>query len=391
MKFIKALSRKTSSNNFIPEIDGLRFLAIFTVVLYHLNTAYSKEIGIGLSGALEQMGDSKNTFTMAWWWVRLDLGVKVFFAISGFVLALPFLRFYLGKTDRKVELRGYFLRRLTRLEPPFILSLVVFYIVHLLVFNADGVDYLYHLLAGIVYGHVFIYGEPNPINPVSWSLETEAQFYLIVPFILWIVFRFQNKWVSGLLMLVFLVFSVWFKHDFIWNDYWNRSIPSFFINFAMGIIACWVYLENLDWIKRKSIVYDVVGLLSMFGLFYFYKPQHYIFNIVPFNFSLVIVLITAFKSYLFNWIYTRKIIYTIGGMCYSIYLLHFAFFHLSVKYTKAFWVLDWSYSANLGVQIMLSLPLMLGVSTLFFVWFEKPFMDRDWWGKFYKKIIISKR
>lgn len=378
MKFFNSLSRKTASNHFIPEIDGLRFLAIITVVFYHLNTALSKEIGTGLQNSLELMGGAKNTLSLAWWWIRLDLGVKVFFTISGFVLALPFLRFYLGKTDRNVELKGYFLRRLTRLEPPFIISLIVFYLIHLFVFRADGVDYLYHLLAGIVYGHVFIYGEPNPINPVSWSLETEAQFYLIVPFILWMVFRVQNKWVSVFLMLVFLVFSIWFKHDFIWNDYWNRSIPSFFINFAMGIIACWVYLENLDWIKRKSYFYDFVGLLSMFSLFYFYKPQHHVFNIVAFNSSLILVLITAFKSYLFNWIYTRKIIYTIGGMCYSIYLLHYAFFHLSVKLTKKLWINSLAYNENLLIQLMLSVPLVLLISSIFFMLFERPFMDKNW-------------
>ena len=26
---------------------------------------------------------------LGWWMIRLDLGVKVFFAISGFILALP--------------------------------------------------------------------------------------------------------------------------------------------------------------------------------------------------------------------------------------------------------------------------------------------------------------
>ena len=118
--------RKTVSNNFIPEIDGLRFLAIITVVLYHLNTVFSREMGLGLSKALLELGGPKTNFSLAWWWVRLDLGVKVFFAISGFVLALPFLKYYLGLTDKKVQLKSYFIRRLTRLEPPFIITLVFF-------------------------------------------------------------------------------------------------------------------------------------------------------------------------------------------------------------------------------------------------------------------------
>ena len=40
-----SLKRKTNSVSFIPEIDGLRFFAIITVVLFHLNSALSKSLG----------------------------------------------------------------------------------------------------------------------------------------------------------------------------------------------------------------------------------------------------------------------------------------------------------------------------------------------------------
>ncbi len=55
-----SLSRNTNSNNFIPELDGLRFLSIITVVLFHLNTAFYRELGIGLSQVLLQMGGAKS-------------------------------------------------------------------------------------------------------------------------------------------------------------------------------------------------------------------------------------------------------------------------------------------------------------------------------------------
>ena len=111
--------RSTHSTQFIPEIDGLRFYAIITVVVFHLNTAFSREIGLDDLG-ISLLGGRYDLLAPAWWIIRLDLGVKVFFAISGFVLALPFLRQYLFE-GRKVNLKSYFYRRLTRLEPPFIL------------------------------------------------------------------------------------------------------------------------------------------------------------------------------------------------------------------------------------------------------------------------------
>ena len=91
ISFKKLLQRSTQSTSFIPEIDGLRFFAIITVVFFHLNTAYSRQIGMD-DLAVGVMGGKENMWAPAWWIIRLDMGVKVFFAISGFVLALPFLK-----------------------------------------------------------------------------------------------------------------------------------------------------------------------------------------------------------------------------------------------------------------------------------------------------------
>ena len=386
MNLLTHFKRKTASNNFIPEIDGLRFLAIITVLLYHLNTVFSKEIGLGLPSALIEMGGSKSDFSLAWWWVRFDLGVKVFFAISGFVLALPFLKYYLGLSDKKVQLKSYFVRRVTRLEPPFIITLVFFYLVHVFLLNDDALVFLKHLGAGLIYGHVFIFGTANPINPVTWSLETEAQFYLIIPLIMWLVFKVRNSALSILVLLVFTVGSIFFRNEFVYSAHCGRLIFAYFINFAIGIMVCWSYLKFPNWFKVRFWVFDIIGLIGTFGLFYFYKPQHYIGNQIFFNISIGAVMITAFKGIIFNWFYTRPWVYVIGGMCYSIYLIHYAFLHLTVKWTKVLWIEGLNYVGNLGIQVMVGVPLVLFVSAVFFRYFERPFMDKDWWAKFKLKI-----
>jgi len=377
MKLISLLSRKTSSNSFIPEIDGLRFFAIITVVLFHLNTALSKEVGIGLSGAFEEMGGEKNLFSLAWWWVRLDLGVKVFFAISGFVLALPFLQYYLGVSDKEIDIQAYFTRRLIRLEPPFIISLLIFYLVHVFMLHEEWLSYLKHLGAGLIYGHVLIYGEANPINPVSWSLETEAQFYLIVPLLFALIYRWNSTFMRVIVFSSLVGMSILAKHELIWNAHWNRSILSYFVNFSVGIVLAWVYVEHTNWIKKRGLIADLLGIMAAIGMFYFYKPQHHYDNILFFNVSILIFMVAAFKGVLFNWVFTRSWIYVIGGMCYSIYLLHFAFFHFSVKYSSDwYWQKSLTYSNNLFVQVVFNLILVFIVSAFFFVLVEKPFMSR---------------
>lgn len=389
MKLLVYFKRKTASNNFIPEIDGLRFLAIITVLLYHLNTAFSKEIGMGLTNALIEMGGSKSEFSLAWWWVRLDLGVKVFFAISGFVLALPFLKYYLGLTRKRVEIGPYFIRRLTRLEPPFIITLLGFYFIHIFLLGQDPLQYLNHLGAGLIYIHVFIFGEGNPINPVTWSLETEAQFYILVPLILWLMFRFRNNRSRLLFIFILIGASILFRNKFNFSPHLGRTIFSYFVNFAMGILVCWMYLRKSSWFKESTLIYDLIGLLSTFGLFYFYKPQHEILNQLLFNLSIGGVMISAFKGKWLNWFYTQPIIYIIGGMCYSIYLIHYAFLHLSMKYTKYLAIDSWSYPQNLVIQVIVNLVLVLMVSGVIFVMIEKPTMDKNWPKKlihFFKRL-----
>jgi peptidoglycan/LPS O-acetylase OafA/YrhL len=379
------LRRITSSTKFIPEIDGLRFLAIITVVLFHLNTSLSKELEQDLSDVLIEMGGDKVTFSLAWWWVRLDFGVKLFFSISGFVLALPFLKYYLGFTEKRVNIGSYFIRRLTRLEPPFIFASIGFYLVHVTLLNQSALQYLKHLGAGLLYSHVFIFGEGNPINPVTWSLETEAQFYIIVPLVLWLMFKFKNTQGSLLFILFLILTSILFRNRFNYSPHFGGSILSYFVNFATGILVCWWYLKGITWFKEKNIIYDLIGLISTFGLFYFYKPQHEIINQILFNISIAGVIVTAFKGKLLNVFYTQPVIYIIGGMCYSIYLIHYAFLHLILKITKYLIIDTCSYSQNLAIQVLVNLILVLLVSSVFFMIIEKPTMDKNWPKKLLNK------
>src|SRR5258708_1597889 len=82
-------TRLTSSKNLIPEIDGLRFIAIAAVFLCHLPTTLLKH-----GDAVYQ---SSHLETEVFRWMTFGgFGVQLFFMISGFILALPFARWHLG-------------------------------------------------------------------------------------------------------------------------------------------------------------------------------------------------------------------------------------------------------------------------------------------------------
>ena len=376
MNLLNTFQRKTASTHFIPEIDGLRFFAIFTVLIFHFNTAYSRALGFD-DLALNVLG-RVSISQPGWWLVRLDLGVKVFFAISGMVLALPFLNHYL-KGGPSVKLKDYFVRRLTRLEPPFLITLLFFLMVHVLFLGKEISSMLPHFWAGLIYAHLFIYGFPNPINPVTWSLETETQFYLIIPFFFSVLFFKRSPVYLFLIILFTFSMSIWLKALFIQEGltHFSSSLLAYFSNFITGILVAFLFVNHNEYVKSKSVGWDFVGFIAIIIQFYFYKPQHIWYNNLLFNSGIFLMMLSTFKGYIFNWLFTRPMVYIIGGMCYSIYLLHFAFFFLWVKVISGI-SLGMGYGYDLLFHLVFAIAAMLLVSAAFFYFIEKPCMNKQW-------------
>jgi peptidoglycan/LPS O-acetylase OafA/YrhL len=384
-----SLKRKTNATHFIPEIDGLRFFAIITVVLFHLNSALSKSLGYTANGGIDFLGGKYDLLQPGWWVIRLDLGVKVFFAISGFVLALPFVRRDLLGEGKPIDIKSYFIRRLTRLEPPFVFSLMLFAMVHVFVLKESWLEIQNDFWAGLFYLHGLVFGEPNPINPVTWSLEVEAQFYVLVPLLFWLIFRFTNNGIRIGSIVAIAIISIYLKWIFTLsgNQLLGATILAYFANFSMGILFAFVFvLDKQHWLKMKSYLFDLIGFVSVFLIFYFYKPQYIWYNNVIFNLAVFAMMVSAFKGKLFNYFYTRPWVYIIGGMCYSIYLLHYAFFHFLIPITSKI-SLNKGYVVDYLLQILIAVPVMLCVSIIFYVLIERPCMDKEWPQKLYRKIF----
>ncbi len=122
MKILSQLSRITTpGRTFIPQIDGLRFVAIMAVIGYHVRVICSYHLHTTPAGNAVE-GDVVNDVLSVG-----HLGVELFFAISGFILSLPFARWWLGG-GKSVSLRGYYIRRVTRIEPPYVIHLLFLFV-----------------------------------------------------------------------------------------------------------------------------------------------------------------------------------------------------------------------------------------------------------------------
>lgn len=357
----KLFQRKTTSTIFIPEIDGLRFVAIILVVISHIQALFLFKTNYQNPFT---MGESIFSYVL----YTGKSGVVLFFAISGFVLMLPFARYYLLNGD-EVKIKKYYLRRLTRLEPPYLLAMVFLFAMKILIQRKDFVELLPHLGATLLYLHTAIYHELSEITPITWSLEIEIQFYLLAPFLAH-MFRL-SKFPRRIFLTVLILAAPFIQHSFRLSHYSFLGTMQYFF---VGFILVDLYLCG-DWIRINENIVKPLGILLLLCLI-LVRPEGVWGSSIYVALMLVFYCLALDTEY-WKSFFKNKFLTSIGGMCYSIYLLHFAITSFLGMKSFSFIVAD-SYMITILIQIMLLVPLILLISSGYYLLIEKPCMDSRW-------------
>ncbi len=370
------LSRVTSSGKYIWEVDGLRFLAILPVIIQHLSERMIRNTPIEFATPVEQD-------QLAFLASRGTIGVFLFFAISGFILAFPFAKYHL-MDGRKIGLKDYFIRRLTRLEPPYIIWMTVFFIVLLIKTDeAFGAMFL-HYLSSIFYVHAFAYGEYSPINPVAWSLEIEIQFYILAPLLTALFFQIKNKWLRRSVLIASIFGFITMQNYFgWWVAPYKMTILGQMQHFLIGFLAVDFYLFDWRHSDRKSSWLDILAIVALFVMAYTWTTEYWK-NLV-FSTALFCIFIAAFQGNYFRRFIRISWVAIIGGMCYTIYLIHLPLLELLILGTKHITLTNY-YIVNLLLQMVIVVPLIIVFSAIAFYWLEKPFMKKDWHLQLWKNM-----
>ena len=370
-KLAERLSRRTSSGRYMPEVDGVRFLAIGIVLAVHLFAVAGLSSGrlmiVPPFGPIIA-GSTRDPGLVAFLQYG-HVGVYLFFILSGFVLALPFIRWRVMGA-KPVALSSYFLRRVTRIEPPFIVAALVLFLLSIALHEPSTGQ---HLAATLAYSHQAAYGQLSPIDGVFWSLEAEVQWYLIVPLLAVVLCRGAPR--ERLLLIAValvgtLVVQVWLGVGILSRIALLDVLPFFLI----GWLLAEIHVTRLHERPRHSAYLDVVGVACL-PLFFlalrFHSPSWRV--TLPILGGLAIA--AALHGRVFTRVLSMKWIAIVGGMCYSIYLLHYPLLVLGAKVlranglTRGYWL--WPLYA---VLLLLALVLSAG----FFIIIERPCMDPEW-------------
>ena len=364
---LSRLSRRTTSGQFIPEIDGLRFVSIAGVVLFHL-CGYT----VVKSKAVHFNGAAANVVALLG--STGHYGVQLFFIISGFVLALPFARHRLLDGPRP-PLRAYYLRRLTRLEPPYIVAMLGVFAVATLYYGASARALAPHLVASLAYIHNLVYGVGSTMNIVAWSLEVEVQFYLLAP-LMAMVFLVRKQIARRLTIVAAIATIVLIQ--WLWPFGQGRlalSLPHYVQFFLLGFLIADLYLVSWQLPSQREHLWDVVGILgwvALVAVWTLVANPNVLFLVLAF-----LVFCATFRGRVVRAVFCNVWITTIGGMCYSIYLLHYPLISAVGRHTAPV-ASHRGFILHLLVQMTLVVPVVLIASTIFFVLIERPCMRKDW-------------
>ncbi|EOG0787987.1 acyltransferase family protein [Neisseria gonorrhoeae] len=147
-----------------PEIDGLRAVAVLSVIIFHLNNRW-------LPGGF--------------------LGVDIFFVISGFLITGIILS---EIQNGSFSFRDFYTRRIKRIYPAFIAAVSLASVIASQIFLYEDFNqmrktielstvFLSNIYLGFRLGYFDLSADENPVLHI-WSLAVEEQYYLLYPLLL---------------------------------------------------------------------------------------------------------------------------------------------------------------------------------------------------------------
>lgn len=207
-------------------IDGLRGVAILIVLLGHQLYANAKPT-------------DADWIRFLYYFINPGFGVTIFFALSGFLIAIPFWKLKISKAKEVIPC-GYGWRRFWKIYPPLALSVVFFASVG--TFDSRDFSYVDAAIKWLT-GWSLLLPVAGALNGVMWTLAVEVQFYFILPLLFFSLKRTSPSQCRWLLFFIFAVVPTiarWLCYDgipVILKPNINTHFPANLDSFAIGVFV----------------------------------------------------------------------------------------------------------------------------------------------------------
>ncbi|MEP7168034.1 MAG: acyltransferase [Bacteroidota bacterium] len=272
---------KTVTPGYLSSLTLLRAIAVLLVCFFHV---LSKELF-----------SEKNIFHFFsnYGYVGLDM----FFIISGFVI--PYSMYKGGYAYKSFP--KYLLKRIIRLEPPYLASILMILFLRFVSARLGGFDYSIDSIdwvqVALHFGYLNQYFGYEPFNVVYWTLAIELQFYLLMGLTFPLIVH-KRKIFAWLILFLFgyLGWSL--------NLHYNWFIFQYGFMFINGII---LFLYKT---KQINVQCFVAALIVIFFLVWIKNPVE-VAGTCIFTSTVILFLNKEWKATNF-----------LGKISYSLYLTH---------------------------------------------------------------------
>lgn len=341
------------SNKYRPDIDGLRAIAVLSVVLFH---AFPDLLTGGFTG------------------------VDVFFVISGFLISSIIFE---NCSNKKFNFIEFYSRRIKRIFPALITVLIFSYILAwFILLDVEFKQLGFHIFGGasftsnlILWNEASYFDNSADSKPLLhlWSLGIEEQFYIFWPLL--IVYFYKNK---NIFIPVLIIILASFIYNFL-NVKINPTATFYSLltrlwELASGGLLAWLLINNNNKINNYSLdnqklnllnnLFSIIGLILL--VYSFYRISNNLSY--PGKWAIIPVLGSIFIIYsgpnavINKSILSNQLLVWIGLISFPLYLWHWPL----ITFTRIL------YSNQVDPQLMIG---VLFLSTLL-AWFTYRFIEK---------------
>jgi peptidoglycan/LPS O-acetylase OafA/YrhL len=396
---------------YFKNLDGLRFLAAFAVIMGHCQSTILQYQGYS---PYAPFANKLATF-----------GVDFFFVLSGFLISYLLMQ-EIHKTGT-INIRAFYYRRILRIFPLYFLvgfigifagDFWVKYFDFLTFYDGKYANYVYNstdFLKNLFFLCTFsinfqtLLGLQNPVSSLNvghlWSLAVEEQFYLIWSPILLVFKRHLGAVIGVFLGLGFFFnqlpeayFSQYymFHYNFTINRFWYFGLGAAFAWFLcyFSITMLWDLLVNALKKRKedpsvfqtisapKTLILIVLGS-QFFGLTlicnYLFEAIYYAANVYILNALIALFIIAvavADCSVLSVLCLENKVFKYLGKISYGIYMFHIFSIFMAYKLLKDSGISEKSDTFYMLCPI-LATGLATGLAALSYHFFEQTFLHKE--------------
>jgi len=371
------------------QIYGLQAIAVVSIILYHAQiTIYGQQL-------------FKGGF----------IGVDIFFVLSGYLITSIILKELI--TTDSFSFKNFYERRIRQIFPVLLLVILAslpFAWIYLL--PTDLINFSESIITLLSFSSNFYFhysgnafGESGSLSKPfihTWLISVLAQYYIIFPIILLIVFRYFRKYLIHILILGFVI-------SLVMADSGSRNYPSF--NFYVLPTRGWellvgsimAYYEttlsqrsnnktlNLEIkitidqsnnkkitsflfpvARAKKILYLILPSVGLFlighSILFFYDEMfHPSFYTLPPIIGVCLIIWFSNKDEIITKILSTKLFVGIGLISYSLYLWHYPIF----AFARSIDFFNGDILKGLSIGLVI---LILSIFSYYLL--EKPFRDR---------------